>query len=200
MIGGNAQLSLRFVSVPDLAALAAALAKLGWNVAEVRVRADGMYDVLWLNGQIGFFANKGDDFIYFKESLDTMIISTEPKRLPPVLIEVERALNDVGVKTYMGELNIAYEKVLELPYMDLLVAPSLMGELHLQGVLFIKGSPAAEEYLALSAVPVVPEAKRYLVAITYRDRWENVKKQALRASIFASEMEEALVKARRQGT
>lgn len=200
MIGGNAQLSLRFVSVPDLAALAAALAKLGWNVAEVRVRADGMYDVLWLNGQIGFFANKGDDFIYFKESLDTMIISTEPKRLPPVLIEVERALNDVGVKTYMGELNIAYEKVLELPYMDLLVAPSPMGELHLQGVLFIKGSPAAEEYLALSAVPVVPEAKRYLVAITYRDKWENVKKQALRASIFASEMEEALVKAKRQGT
>ncbi len=199
MIGGNAQLSLRFVSIPDLAALAASLAKLGWNVAEVRVRADGTYDVLWLNGQIGFFANKGEDFIYFKESMDTMVISTEPKRLPSVLLEVERAINEVGMKSYMGELNIAYEKVLELPYMNSLVASSPLGELLLEGVLFIKGSPASEEYLALSAVPIVPEAKRYLVAITYRNKWEEVRKQALRASVFASEMEEALVNARRPG-
>ncbi len=197
MIGGSAQLSLRFVSIPDLAALAASLAKLGWNVAEVRVRADGMYDVLWLNGQIGFFANKGEDFIYFKESLDSMVISTEPKRLPMVLIEVERAIGEIGAKVYMGELNIAYEKVLELPYLNSLVASSPLGELKLQGVLFIKGSPTDEEYLALSAVPVVPEAKRYLVAITYRGKWSDVKKQALRASVFASEMEEALINARK---
>ncbi len=195
MISGSARITLYLKRNLDLPLLAKELAKNGLWVADILPKADGTFEILSPEPlMIAFKLSERGDVpsykLYATPDATSLTIFSNIDTLKENLAEVIAMLQEVGYmedEIQLAELSTAIEDELKLCNLASLKT-EFFGELVINGVASVLGNKA------FTVVPLNLEKGTYLVTITVRGEWGEVRRHALALRPLYEELKEVMEK------
>ncbi|UXD22788.1 hypothetical protein IPA_08240 [Ignicoccus pacificus DSM 13166] len=193
MVSGSVRLTMYFKRPLDLPLLSKELAKNGFWSAEVLPKADGTFEILAPEpGLIGIKPGEPPEIpaykVYVTPDALSLTIFGGFDNFKDYVSEMIAMITEVGMKEdeiEMGEIVAVVEDELSLCDMGE-VEGDFLGKMKVNGIVLTSGNKA------VSVAPINEEKRRYLVTITQRDSWAEVRKSALVLHPLYSELKEVI--------